>query len=358
MIEKFFLHKPFSLVSSEKEKLLFDRLVYLHNHHSNQCREYRNIYKAYGKQKRALTNTTDFIPLPVRLFKTLKLKSVPQDSIIKTLTSSGTTSQSVSRIYLDKETSRTQTKTLAHIMHDFVGSKRLPMLIIDTEDVIRDRRLFSARGGGILGFSPFGRSHLYVFDSGMNIKVKELESFCEKFSNQPVLLFGFTFMIWKYFIRIIMADALSICLPQGILIHSGGWKKLKDEAVDNEVFKTTIRDITGIKSVYNFYGMVEQLGSIFMECEKGFFHSSSFNNIVIRNWKTFDICSDGEEGIIEVQSALPWSYPGHTLLTEDLGIQIGEDNCLCGRKGKYFTVKGRMPIAELRGCSDTFQHAG
>jgi hypothetical protein len=49
---------------------------------------------------------------------------------------------------------------------------------------------------------------------------------------------------------------------------------------------------------------------------------------------------------------LPLSYPGHNILTEDIGIIKGIDNCKCGKKGKYFKVLGRVPDAELRGCSD------
>ena len=58
--------------------------------------------------------------------------------------------------------------------------------------------------------------------------------------------------------------------------------------------------------------------------------------------------------IIQVVSALPRSYPGHSLLTEDEGVILGEDDCPCGRKGKYIQVLGRMAQAELRGCSDTY----
>ena len=46
---------------------------------------------------------------------------------------------------------------------------------------------------------------------------------------------------------------------------------------------------------------------------------------------------------------------GHSLLTEDLGVLLGEDDCPCGRKGKYFKVTGRVPRAEVRGCSDTYE---
>ena len=42
------------------------------------------------------------------------------------------------------------------------------------------------------------------------------------------------------------------------------------------------------------------------------------------------------------------------LFTEDEGIILGEDDCPCGRKGKYFKLTGRIKQAELRGCSDTY----
>ncbi|MDP7040605.1 MAG: acyl-protein synthetase, partial [Myxococcota bacterium] len=54
-------------------------------------------------------------------------------------------------------------------------------------------------------------------------------------------------------------------------------------------------------------------------------------------------------------SLLPWSYPGHILLTEDEGEILGEDDCPCGRLGKYFKIHGRIAEAEIRGCSDTHE---
>ena len=51
-------------------------------------------------------------------------------------------------------------------------------------------------------------------------------------------------------------------------------------------------------------------------------------------------------------SLLPSSYPGHNILTEDLGEIFGEDDCMCGLKGKYFKVHGRIEKAEIRGCGN------
>ena len=107
------------------------------------------------------------------------------------------------------------------------------------------------------------------------------------------------------------------------------------------------------KRIHNFYGMVEQVGSIFMECEEGYLHAPNFSDLLIRDFKNWECLPINQTGVIQTLSILPHSYPGHSLLTEDIGLIHGIDDCSCGRKGSYFTIDGRIPRAELRGCSDT-----
>lgn len=94
--------------------------------------------------------------MPVRLFKELELRSVPKEEVVKTMTSSGTSGQAVSKIYLDRTTSSNQQKTMVKIVSDYTGSGRMPMIILDCPSVVKNRLMFSARGAGILGFSIFG----------------------------------------------------------------------------------------------------------------------------------------------------------------------------------------------------------
>jgi hypothetical protein len=102
--------------------------------------------------------------------------------------------------------------------------------------------------------------------------------------------------------------------------------------------------------------MVEQTGSIFVECEKGFMHASLLGDIRARSTRDLSVLPPGERGILQVFSVLPSSYPGHSLLTEDEGEIVGWDNCECGRTGTYFKIYGRLENAEVRGCSDTYEH--
>ena len=83
-------------------------------------------------------------------------------------------------------------------------------------------------------------------------------------------------------------------------------------------------------------------------------HTSIFSDVITRRPIDFSECVIGEPGIIQVVSTIPESYPGHSLLTEDEGAIEGIDDCPCGRKGKYFRIKGRLQNAEIRGCSDTY----
>jgi phenylacetate-coenzyme A ligase PaaK-like adenylate-forming protein len=347
---------PFSLKKKDKKKLFSDLLPELTLHHYLNCSQYHKILDVLGYDVEKKLNVEDIPPLPVRLFKDYDLVSVEDSEIIKTMTSSGTSGQNVSKIYLDRYTATSQTKVLAKILADFIGTKRLPMLIIDTKAVLKNRNSFSARGAGILGFSMFGYDVTYALNEDMGIDFDRVKLFCRKHDGKNILVFGFTSIIWEHFHKVLINDKSKIKLENAIMIHGGGWKKLQNESVDSQTFRNKIEISCGIKKIYNYYGMVEQTGSIFMECDSGYLHCSNYSDISINN-NNFSDCGKNETGLVKLSSLLPYSYPGHILLTEDLGNIIGEDDCLCGRLGKYFQIHGRVVDAEIRGCSDTYESA-
>ena len=355
---------PYSLDKAEKEKLLTERLTELTRLHAEKCPEYNSILRAIDfdindKHTTQSVKTYRDLPfLPVRLFKELELRSVPSKDVVKTMTSSGTTGQRVSKIYLDRETASNQQKAMVKIVSEFTGSSRMPMIIIDCPSVVKNRAMFSARGAGILGFSIFGSKKIYALDDDMKLDTVALLDFLSKYEGQPILLFGFTFMIWQHFykelLRLQKEEGIVFDLSKGVLIHGGGWKKLASEAVSAEDFHNRLCEVCGLQHIYDYYGMVEQTGCIYMECEHHHLHASIFSDVITRRPFDFSECSIGEPGILQVVSSIPSSYPGHSLLTEDEGVILGIDDCPCGRKGKYFMIKGRLANAELRGCSDTY----
>ncbi len=348
---------PYSLPREEKEKLLTKRLKELTVMHRENCPEYARILESIGFDVTEVGSYTELPFLPVRMFKEMELRSVPKEEVVKTMTSSGTTGQAVSRIYLDCTTSSNQQKTMVKIVNDFTGSSRMPMIIIDCPSVVKNRVMFSARGAGILGFSIFGAEKMYALDDNMKLDVEGLGEFLDKYKDQRILLFGFTFMIWQHFYEELLRlkeQGTVFNLSNGILIHGGGWKKLVSKAVSCEEFHKRLEEACGLRSIHDYYGMAEQTGCIYMECECGHLHASNFSDVIVRRPIDFAECKIGETGIVQVVSTIPESYPGHSLLTEDEGVILGEDDCPCGRKGKYFKINGRLKNAEIRGCSDTY----
>ncbi|BAL97469.1 LuxE/PaaK family acyltransferase [Rubrivivax gelatinosus] len=353
MVTSFLDWPVYGLGATDKRARLDSLLNSLTKHHRDHCEPYARILAARGYRVQTVAAAEDIPWLPVRLFKMYDLRSVTSNHIFKTLTSSGTTGQSPSRIALDKSTAANQTTALVRIMQEFLGKARLPMLIIDHPGVIKDRSSFSARGAGILGLANFGRGHVYALNDDMSLNINAVRNFCRQYSGTPKLVFGFTFMIWQYFLHELEMLGETLNLTDSTLFHSGGWKKLEAIAVDNQEFKRRLRAACGAIRIHNFYGMVEQVGSVFVECEQGHLHAPAFADVIVRDPITWQVMPAHKPGVIQVLSALPQSYPGHSLLTEDLGTLLGEDDCSCGRRGRYFHVHGRMPRAEIRGCSDT-----
>jgi phenylacetate-coenzyme A ligase PaaK-like adenylate-forming protein len=355
-IDDFLEPSQYSLRQPEKEVMFAERLRELTALHRDRCEAYRRILSGLKHEPDEISSLDDVPMLPIGLFKRRALRSIPDDQVFKVVTSSGTTGAAVSRVYLDTAAARLQTRTLAGIMTHWLGSSRLPMIVIDAQSTLRSRHTFSARAAGIIGMATFGRQHFYALDDGMRLDRGGLMAWLSEHAGSPVVIFGLTFMIWEHLLRALRPGELD--LREGILIHSGGWKKLSDRAVGNREYKAELARVTGLRRVHNFYGMAEQIGTVFVECERGFLHAPNASDIVVRDPATWEVVRDGETGVAQMLSALPESYPGHSILTEDLARVEAVDNCACGRSGKAVSILGRVPAAELRGCSDVRVQSG
>ncbi len=235
----------FSLGKKERDAVFLPLLDQIHQHHLEYSEEYKAIAKSYFTVSGKISHIEDTPFLPVSIFKERLLQSVPQEDVFKVLTSSGTTSSVPSRIVLDKDTAALQTLTLTKIMNHILGKQRLPMLIVDSKSVLKNKQSFSARGAGILGLSVFGKSHTYCLDADFELVTETLREFADKHNGERILIFGFTFMVWQF-----LAEAeldFELDLSKAILIHSGGWKKLVAMAVDNDAFKARLGKKYGIK---------------------------------------------------------------------------------------------------------------
>jgi phenylacetate-coenzyme A ligase PaaK-like adenylate-forming protein len=347
---------PYSLRQDEKQVILTTRLRELTRLHRERSDGYRRILSALRHEPDEIRALGEVPMLPVGLFKSHALRSIPEDHVFKVVTSSGTTGGAVSRVYLDAAAAQLQTRALASIMTHWLGPSRLPMIVVDARSTLRDRHTLTARRAGIIGMSTFGRDHFYALDDDMRLDRDGLKAWLNRHAGAPVLIFGFTFMVWEHLLKALSPGEVD--LAQGILIHSGGWKKLAEGAVGTEEYKAELERVTGLRGVHNFYGMAEQVGTVFVECERGFLHAPNTADIIVRDPATWEVVRDGETGVAQTLSVLPESYPGHSILTEDYARIDAVDSCRCGRWGKAVSILGRVPESEIRGCSDTYAQNG
>ena len=215
---------PYSLPQKEKERVVAGQLAELTSYHRSRCPEYDKLMRVMHSGYEGAGRLADIPFLPVSLFKSHALRSIPDEEIFKTLWSSGTTGQQPSKIILDRETAQRQTLALTRIMTHVLGHRRLPMLLIESPSLIKDRREFSARVAGLLGMMTFGRDHVYALNDQLELDMGAIRGFLDRFGGEPFLIFGFTFVAWQYFLLPLTGQNLD--LSQGTLIHSGGWKKL------------------------------------------------------------------------------------------------------------------------------------
>ena len=350
---------PYSLEDKEKNKVILPIL----KNQIVKAQNNKNIKNFFVKQNITVLDIKcleDIPPLPVQMFKYFDLETCPEEEIHKILQSSGTTSSKRSRVPLNKLTAMNQTKALKSILSDYLGKKRRIFLVIDHEGMNRSLDSFSARTAGIRGLSIYSKKTFYLLveeEGELKLNLPVIRDLIENYSDYEVYVFGFTYIIWSVFYEQIIRENIKLKFKDIIIFHSGGWKKLKDRQVSKEIFSKSIGELfnTYPKNVLDFYGMAEQTGIIFVDCEYGNKHVPIFSQVIIRNTQTLQTCGINEPGMIEVMSILADSYYGQAVLTEDMGYLVGVDDCPCGRKGRYFRFKSRVEKAEARGCGDTFR---
>lgn len=349
---------PFELSSKQKEKIFLEAMRESFNFHYNNSKEFQKICNLnwFNPEKYYSLNEAPY--LPVSLFKKIILLSVSKEKIKKEIKSSATTNQTPSTILLDDITIHRQIKAIKNIFSDFLGKNRKNFIIVDSEKTIKSSQgQLSSRASAIRGILPFAKSINYILEDNLILSKEKLENALAKLGkDEEVCIFGFTWLIFKI---ISENDGLIGFFKDKLnspwVLHIGGWKKLKDINISKNEFSKRISAFfnTSIEKVRDFYGMTEQLGTVYIDCEKGHKHVPLYSDILIRDVKDFSVKEVGDDGFIQLLSPLPNSYPGISLLTEDIGSIIGEDDCPCGRKGKYFLFKERAKEAEIKGCGDT-----
>lgn len=359
-IDELLTHPPFTLEPQQKTKLFSKAMQTAFKHHWSNCKEFRQLCRKQGFEiSQSVADINNYPYLPAGLFKKRNLTSVTQDEIKLKLMSSATSGHP-SIIHIDTVTSKRQTMVSAHIIAAYIGPERRPFLILDEDPVISKSPDISARSAATRGFLLFAGSVDYFLrkkDNRLSLDLSGLTQVLRGWENnqKEVCLFGFTYILYTQVIKKLLEEKLLFKLSPGSkVIHIGGWKNLEDQKVSRTCFLEHIQSTLGIEpeNVFDFYGFTEQMGMVYANRSDYPKVTPLYSEIIIRDFKTLLPVTDGEAGLVQFLSPIPHSYPGISVLTDDIGRILGRAQDSEGRWGTQFEIIGRAKKAEKRGCGD------
>jgi hypothetical protein len=359
-IEKLLSIEPFALSKKEKKEQFLKAMHEAFRHHFQNNELFANYCKKMQLSENSQFKSIEAIPyIPVNIFKNKKLLSVDNTQIKKVLNSSSTKGVP-STIFIDSVTAKRQAIASAKVMSHYLGSQRRPFLILDDDPMKKKSMEITARSAATRGFAVFSNETSYFINENNGELELDIEKFKETIkqynsANNEICIFGFTYILYAHVVKKLLEQNITFKLPDNSkIIHIGGWKKLEDQKVSRQVFIENVSQVFGVpnSNILDFYGFTEQMGLVYANRGLGLKKVPVFADIIIRDFQTLKPVEDGKEGLIQILTPLPYSYPGISILTEDVGRIINRNKDEFGCEGTEFEVIGRAKAAEVRGCGD------
>lgn len=351
---------PFALTLEDRTPLFHAAIKESFKHHINSNPLMAKYCKKKGLDMDAFPEALADLPyLPVGLFKTNLLASVKDSEIKKTLYSSAT-SGTPSKVVIDKTTSQRQSLVSSSVMAHYLGNHRRPLIILDKDPYKNPSTELGARLAATTGFLVFSNKTHYVMGGctdKLQLDINLLEKTLLEYQNseEECCLFGFTYVLYHHVVKVLKEKGKQFKLsPKTKIIHIGGWKKLEDQKVSKDVFLADIEHVFSIpkENIVDFYGFTEQMGLVYANTGDSPKTVPAYAELIIRDTQTLEPVGLGKSGFIQLITPIPNSYPGISILTEDIGRIVSMDPDTEGRTGTKFEILGRARKAEIRGCGD------
>jgi hypothetical protein len=320
-------------------------------HHLKGCEAYARIWPDAHKAERL----EDLPWLHVGVFKHLDLRTKFEGSKhVRTLLSSATSSGVSSKIALDTRSSQYQSQGTLAVLKDFIGDDQQPLCILDSASALRGGRQLSARIAAAMSLKPLASQLYFLLDDSNEASSMKWSELLEAIDGHDAfMVYGFTWMLWLAWADQAFPEEVRQALAgkRVTFVHSGGWKKLEAQKVGPEAFNAKLMDgLDPSSQVIDFYGLVEQVGTIYPLCPCGYRIAPAWADVLVRDPITGE-CLQENIGQLQMMNAISWGAPYHNVLTEDLGRLI-PGGCSCGRSGTVFELIGRIPKSEVRGCAN------
>ena len=320
---------------------------------------FKGICEQYGFDVSQIVDEESILRIPaifVTAFKERKLLSVPEEEIVKTFTSSGTTG-SKSQINWDQTSMERQAFMRKSIVESY-GLAAYDQLVNNlvfsyAPDVSGSRGAAHAHSS----YAQFAKENETFYAIGkdkygepefkLDEGIKALERFAA--SGLPLRITGFPAFGYMTLTELDKRGIRFKFPADSVLFSGGGWKNYTGKTIPYNEYVDLVNRVLGIPGdrIRDVYGMVEH-GVPYMTCEHGHFYIPVYSRVCAVSPHTMEILPDGETGLLKLVTPYIRSTPALSILSTDLGCV--ESGCPCGRSGKYIVLKGRGGVKKYAGC--------
>ncbi|MEW6280401.1 MAG: acyl-protein synthetase [Candidatus Eremiobacterota bacterium] len=335
------LEQPFAL-DEERERLFLDAMRQAYEHHRRHC----PLFERFCPE-RDVRRLEDFPFVFVNVFKRYELLSVPRESVVLHVRSSGTSGQK-SQTFFDQGSLDRAQAMLEGVFRDLglanpEETAHYVLFAYDPAEVPDSGAAFTSTN-----WTRFTRRGEVVYalkpsrfdEEGTLAALRRLAA-----TPVPVRIVGFPAFLHRLLARLDTPLGLA---PGSWVLTGGGWKGQRE--IPRPEFMRLVSERLGVppERQRDNYGMVEH-GAPYVECPEHRFHVPVYCRALIRDPVSLAPVPTGEPGLLQLCTPFLASVPNLSLLTSDVAAL--EEGCPCGRTTASIRFLGRGGTRKHAGCA-------
>ena len=297
--------------------------------------------------------------IPAEFFKYHAVKSISDDGVHISLTSSGTSGQK-SQMFFDQWSLGSAQRMIDFIFdyYRWISSEKANYLLYSYQTEAGSRLGTSYTDNFLTKYSPPNQVEYALKlngKAGHDFDVFGCIRALQDFEAQglPVRIFGFPSFF--YFTLQRMKDLKYKPLklsPTSLVFLGGGWKGYANQEIKKQDLYSLAEDMLGIPNAQlrDGFGSVEHCIP-YIECANHHFHVPVYSKVLIRDLKTLESLGYDKPGFIQFISPYITSAPAHSVIMGDLALLHKGSDCGCGLDNDWFEILGRAGVSKNKSCA-------
>ncbi|MDR0272847.1 MAG: acyl-protein synthetase [Clostridiales bacterium] len=330
--------------------------------HMRKCSEYKEILDNFDFDIHALKEIDDLAkipPLPTSYLKNNTLISKPYEKLLIKTTSSGTSGKKTFS-GLDKSSAICFGSMALRILwfHGLISRRLTNYIILGYKP---DKLHQAAMAKALKSFTLLAPAKKIEYalkhkDGKFDIDIEDVVNTAVQFGrqNRPLRIVGFPAYFKMFLDELIKRDIKINLHRHSKILLGGGWKALHSEEISKDALFEMANDVLGIrKNNFKDHFSTAEHPVNYVACENNNYHVPIFGRVLIRDVNTLEPVPFGTPGLLNLISPVLSSMPYGSIMTDDIAILKDGKECGCGVVSPYFSLIGRVGLANIKTCVQT-----